>query len=66
MTAPMRSGGHGTIHHVATTALPEAEELERQGRDQIARGVEMLRTAAVMRGLHAVVPPLPYPGPEAT
>lgn len=60
MSAPTRNGGHGTIHHVATTALTEAEDLEKQGREQIARGVEMLRTAAVMRGLHAVVPPIPF------
>ena len=50
-------GGHGTIHHVATTALDEAEDLERQGRGMIAKGVEMLRTAAVMRALHAIAAP---------
>lgn len=54
MTAPTRNGGHGIVYAVATEALPQAEELEREAMELEKKAGEKRRAAAVLRALHAI------------
>jgi len=56
VTAPngARNGGDATIHHVASTALDRAVELETEATDLERRAAEKRRTAGTLRAMHAV------------
>lgn len=57
MTAPTRNGGHGIVWAVATEALGQAEDLEKEAADMEMRASDKRRAASVLRQLHAIAAP---------